>query len=434
MNITFLIGNGFDIGLGLKTRYENFYGVYCEELTTDSDNIKKFKQHLKERNNDKIKKIIDWSDFEKAFGEFSEQFKGENAEELYLEAYENFVEQFNGYLEKQQKLLKWKNEKIIFDKMYNGVLDYYKVSKEAEKDFPNLYRTYGTEAIYNFITFNYTNTVDKCVKILSSNKDKKVKAGQVVHVHGYIEDCMIMGVNDASQIANQELSKSKNVVMDLVKPEQNKNSQTTFDSQATALINNSDIICTYGMSIGETDKKWWKLICEWLNQNARRKVVILKHEDNYSPRFTYNFRKYQLPLKEKFLSFSEFDETVREKIDAQIYVGFNHDVFGINLYKFEQEEAKKSETNNVYFALDPAARHYVIPSKIDLDAVNSAKKLYDLNKSLFTNNELNIKADNKLINSNTFKDTYLHEIDESVLKGFTKNSDSSLIEKELIKK
>ena len=51
-----------------------------------------------------------------------------------------------------------------------------------------------------------------------------------------------------------------------------------------------------------------------------------------------------------------------------------------------------------------------------------------------TGAELNIKADNKLINSNTFKDTYLHEIDESVLKGFTKSSDSSLIEKELIKK
>ena len=39
--------------------------------------------------------------------------------------------------------------------MYSGIIDYYKVSKEAERDFPNLYRTYGTEAIYNFITFNY---------------------------------------------------------------------------------------------------------------------------------------------------------------------------------------------------------------------------------------------------------------------------------------
>ena len=388
MNITFLIGNGFDIGLGLKTRYENFYDVYCEELTTDSDNIKKFKQHLKERNNDKIKKIIDWSDFEKAFGEFSEQFKGENAEELYLEAYENFVEQFNGYLEKQQKLLKWENEKIIFDKMYNGVLDYYKVSKEAQRDFPKFYQSYGTEAVYNFITFNYTNTVDKCVEFLSDNKDKKVKTRPVVHVHGYIEDSMIMGVNDSSQITNQELSKNSNVIMELVKPEQNKNSQTTFDNQATTLIDRSDIICTYGMSIGETDKKWWKLICEWLKQNTHRKLVILKHEKKYSPRFPHNYRKYILPLKEKFLSFSEFDEAVKEKIRSQIYVGINHDVFGINLCEIERkEEANKKNTEHQSIRLTPYSN--ILAQGFNKDIVNGVEKAYKLNNDLLYKNELN---------------------------------------------
>ena len=28
MNIVFLIGNGFDLNLGLKTRYRNFYDYY----------------------------------------------------------------------------------------------------------------------------------------------------------------------------------------------------------------------------------------------------------------------------------------------------------------------------------------------------------------------------------------------------------------------
>ncbi len=30
MNITFLIGNGFDLNLGLKTRYTDFYKYYME--------------------------------------------------------------------------------------------------------------------------------------------------------------------------------------------------------------------------------------------------------------------------------------------------------------------------------------------------------------------------------------------------------------------
>lgn len=31
MNITFLMGNGFDIGIGMPTQYEDFYEEYCKE-------------------------------------------------------------------------------------------------------------------------------------------------------------------------------------------------------------------------------------------------------------------------------------------------------------------------------------------------------------------------------------------------------------------
>ena len=68
MKITFLIGNGFDIGLSMPTRYEDFYKHYCKIRVGengDTNNIFQFKTMLKDRNDDKIKKIIDWSDFEK---------------------------------------------------------------------------------------------------------------------------------------------------------------------------------------------------------------------------------------------------------------------------------------------------------------------------------------------------------------------------------
>lgn len=442
MNITFLIGNGFDIGLGLKTRYEDFYKEYCNKTDDDSDNIKNFKEILQNRHSDKDKKIIDWSDFEKAFGEFSEQFKGENADELYLEAYEDFVENFNSYLEKQEKLIKWKNEKNVFDKIYNGVNTYYKVSKEADRDFPSFYKAYNTEAIYNFITFNYTNTVDNCVKILSnhSNKDIRLKIGRVVHVHGYIEDSMIMGVNDVSQILNKELSKNKNVIMELVKPEQNKNSQTTFDYQATNLINKSDIICTYGMSIGETDKKWWKIICDWLKQNANRKLVILKHEKKYSKRFTHNYRKYISPLKEKFLSFSGFEEAIKEKIRSQIYVGINHDVFGINLYELEKKEKAESEVKAWHpVSLSPHGVYgnsHILAQGLDWDTAASVEKAYALDREPLYSGGLNIDLNKTILNDSIKlqipKDNISYYSNDNTLK--FSNEDFSTNDAELIKK
>lgn len=36
MNITFLIGNGFDLELGLKTRYIDFLAEYTKEDNDDS--------------------------------------------------------------------------------------------------------------------------------------------------------------------------------------------------------------------------------------------------------------------------------------------------------------------------------------------------------------------------------------------------------------
>ena len=44
------MGNGFDIGIGMPTQYEDFYKEYCKEQKTDNDNIKAFKQMLKKRN------------------------------------------------------------------------------------------------------------------------------------------------------------------------------------------------------------------------------------------------------------------------------------------------------------------------------------------------------------------------------------------------
>ena len=66
MNVTFLIGNGFDLGIGLKTAYSDFYDVYCHPLDRDGMQIRRFKSDL-------LTNYENWSDFEMAFGELIEQ-------------------------------------------------------------------------------------------------------------------------------------------------------------------------------------------------------------------------------------------------------------------------------------------------------------------------------------------------------------------------
>ena len=45
MNITFMIGNGFDLNIGLKTRYKDFILEYLK-IDTKDDMLKKFKKIL----------------------------------------------------------------------------------------------------------------------------------------------------------------------------------------------------------------------------------------------------------------------------------------------------------------------------------------------------------------------------------------------------
>ena len=42
MNVTYIIGNGFDLNLGLKTSYKDFYACYIEQYPSihDEDKVK----------------------------------------------------------------------------------------------------------------------------------------------------------------------------------------------------------------------------------------------------------------------------------------------------------------------------------------------------------------------------------------------------------
>ena len=42
VNLVFLIGNGFDLNCGLKSRYVDAYKYYCSKTEHDSETIKKF--------------------------------------------------------------------------------------------------------------------------------------------------------------------------------------------------------------------------------------------------------------------------------------------------------------------------------------------------------------------------------------------------------
>ncbi len=84
MNITFLIGNGFDLNLGLKTSYQDFLDYYLKNTNNDTEIIKYFKNIIKEeQEND----IDTWADAEIFLGKITEKF---DDADKFLKCFEGF--------------------------------------------------------------------------------------------------------------------------------------------------------------------------------------------------------------------------------------------------------------------------------------------------------------------------------------------------------
>lgn len=337
MEITFLVGNGFDIGLNMPTQYRDFYKEYCKIKETDDENIKDFKLLLQNWSSDNNKQIIDWSDFEKAFGAHSIDFKIQD-KKRYLDRFENFIERFNEYLEKVESCVDISNEDEIA-RMMNRAISNYKEIRTADRNIINsYYKHFPKDRAYNFVSFNYTNTIDQCVLLLKDylKKEPHRKVTPVLHIHGYLDDAMVVGVNDPSQILNPDFAADEEVKSELVKSMQNESCRTDHEEEMRRLVDRSDIICIYGMSLGDTDKKWWEYIARWLTKNNDRILVVLKHEHTYKPKYPHSQKNTIEPIRERFLSYSDLKDDVKADIKKRVLVGINNDVFAMDLFLKDQ--------------------------------------------------------------------------------------------------
>lgn len=329
MKITFLIGNGFDIGLGMNTRYEDFYKVYCDEESGDSDTIKEFKEELRSRNNGG-KKLINWSDFEFAFGQYSETFEP-SEQERYLECFDDFVRKFKIYLGQEEEKYVFPSNAKIGEMMFKGINNYYQLQVKDIKKIQEMYDRNRGVHIYNFISFNYTRSLDKCVEILREKlrTSNAYRIGKVYHAHGYIDDGMIMGVNDSSQIKNESFAVDEKINDWIIKSRQNDIVGMEYDIDAMNVIETSDIICIYGMSLGVTDKKWWETILQWLDKNGNHRLVLLQRNEQYDPSFPGVRREVNKEIMERLLSYSNQSDEVKQGISERIHLGVNFDKFAL---------------------------------------------------------------------------------------------------------
>lgn len=287
MNITFLLGNGFDIQCGLQTSYINFYEYilkkkYSLELFQEMDekSVLKIDNMIYSEIYKSKDDIQTWADLEFQLGVFTRRLKEEKEDAITAE---RFLEDLNEYLKGIQiqddvEISEDFSEILstTMDKFFYGVLE-----QEHDEIKSMLGENTNSHFNYQFISFNYTNSLQIVLKNSSKNsKGNSFNSSSysqnfnraIINVHGVIDRFLTLGLNDESQLASDFFERED--LNDLLKPDSLTNSREYRRRDAESVIEKSDIIVIFGMSIGSTDKHWWERIAEILLKNSNKKLII----------------------------------------------------------------------------------------------------------------------------------------------------------------
>lgn len=326
MKIVYLIGNGFDLNLGLKTGYYHFYKRYVRQKSKN-DTIKNFKQKLKDYLNGKDKK---WSDFESAFGEYAEEFG--NNEDEYLNLYDDVVNSLTKYIKSQNKMFEItpKDDAKLKSDLFNFEKYLPKYNRNYFSELKNKFTQ--TTHYVNVITFNYTQTFENIFqfnykqRVISYRGNYANVLNDVFHIHGTIDENPVLGVYEDTQIKNMTLQRKKRIVDSIVKSKIYSNLGHMLDLDGFKLIKEANVICVFGMSFGLTDKGWWEAIVNKLATSEVKLVVFGKTNKTYGVQKFRNETEKDA-LKEHILSYKQINEREKERIKQNIIVCFDSEIF-----------------------------------------------------------------------------------------------------------
>ncbi len=331
MNITFLIGNGFDLNLGLKTRYTDFLKVYKASVADDGKGVRFLKEQMCDEETSPL-----WSNAEVAFGLSTAQYKekGLNADD-FIGSHEDFCVHLADYLSKEQKRIDFIELKPQIVKGFVSALkNYTKGFREAEEmQIKQTIDVISGGFTYNFINFNYTDTLDQCISAVRvtkdvlgtrrySNTNYGNSIGKSIHVHGTITSSMVLGVNDATQIADSSIfdGYGEEYISSLIKQHTNEMNRENTDQKAFDILKTSDLIYVYGMSTGITDKLWWERICQMMREKKTLHLILHMFE---APKPGLTMRPVVTFEKKSclnFMSYFDFDESEKEGIEARMHI------------------------------------------------------------------------------------------------------------------
>lgn len=331
MNITFLVGNGFDIACGLHTSYRDFYDWLFAHQSSDI-RVERLKLSLKD---DISENKNDWADFELWLGHYTGHFNDSLTVE-FLDSYDSINNAMIEFVSEERNKYSnsFKSPELI-NELRNTLVNFTEeLDPESKNQIDSILNARPDNAVAQFITFNYTNCIDLTVDELSKEPllEQVTRNGtrrflvkkDVIHVHGSLSQYPIIGVSEEKYVENREMLSNAEVSEALIKEKSVHSVGQFWYRDARNSLESSQIICIFGSSLGASDSLWWKAIVSWLKGSSSRHLIVFRHTDHVIGQRSIIQRNRELrKVHELLLRHSELKPQERDEIASRIHVVFN---------------------------------------------------------------------------------------------------------------
>ncbi len=298
----YLIGNGFDLDLGIDSSYISYYrSRYFLDLCMRSP-VAKYIKSLNEKNYKE-----NWVDFEEAIKLYCINVLGNEFvvdEEKVIKDINirDFEDHFKEIRDSIAQFLLEQASKVDLQKIPEDKKSVL-IAKEIVNRIEETSDKHGSEIQQNnqikIITFNYTNSLSKLIENEArkkwavsngfgekfTNNFQKIKES-IIHIHGSLDaDNIILGIEDVGNIIPKETF--------IVR----KSIHVDYSKFSLGLMNKANTVTIFGHSLGTSDEMYFKkLFTLWKqtpSNNDKRKITIY-HKKDPIQKVYYNNRILEL--------------------------------------------------------------------------------------------------------------------------------------------
>lgn len=323
--MTVMVGNGFDLSAGLKTSTTRFMDFFSKNHASDEGPVGRLAGCIEKEG------AQEWSDFEKKLGEYTSNLEAdeEDAVGAALDCKEAIDVDLAAFIASEDKratdeFIEANSESVIASLAY-----WYSALQPLERQ--QILGHYSTDLGLNvsIVTFNYTTLLPRLFNAFGTSEHSTpedswgvsfIRLIHLVQAHGALGREPICGVNDVSQIGSDALSKNEDIVSTFVKGEIQKLFGSVDDRRAEDIILGSNILIIFGLSLGETDMRWWETVVKLLKDDNYRFVLIASTETLSARRSPASFRRFSKALKDKLLTRGGANDDEKRLLSERIFI------------------------------------------------------------------------------------------------------------------